>query len=696
MARENKASASGGTVTRGRAASRGFVIPSDKDELIAWLNTKRDQGKPLMADTQMKLNMAYVLGHQWVSWDQRLRSYRRPEIDPTDPNAPVRITSNKIGGIVERTISKLTKNVPNPECRPVSDNDNDVAAAQVGTRILAHEMERLHWNTALQKFLFWPVSIGWGYAHPWWDADAGEYVGEDEDGDVYEGEICIDYVAPFDLLVDPAADNMEAARWAIRVTTLTQEAAWEKFDVKISGGDDRRSLTHEVMALGSIEASNGGSQMPEDWVTVYQLWMRPCKAAPNGAVITWSENEVIERKAFPFNHKKLPFVQCDFIPGFSREGRTWVNDLIPLQTDYNDSLSREATIRRQLSPKFIGAIGQVDPNRITSRVETLLYMPGFGEPPRLEMPNAAWAQQFELGMERNASDIGERSGVSEASSGNAASTAPAATVMALQETDDTKMFVSATCLADFIAGVGKHILSLARQYWEEERTVRVWSDDNVLQAYRYQASDIEKGLDVHVSAESALPRSKAARAQLFLELAARYPDLFDPQKLMTLLEVPQSDLITESLDQHTRCAARENGQLLRGEEPEVKPWHDHVIHLKVIDSFRNSLDYYNLDRDGQIRFDAHAAVHQMLVLKQIGVRIPIGGEGDPQAMAEAQQVDAGRAGNNAPGGEQPSGDVTPQAPQGPSTAELGGIGGTGQPGRVPGVPIDQQAASIGN
>lgn len=695
MARDNQASGTGGTVTRGAAAGKGFLIPTRKDELIAWLNRKRDQGKPLMADTQMKLNMAYVLGHQWISWDQRLRSYRRPEIDPTDPNAPVRITSNKIGGIVERQISKLTKNVPNPECRPVSDNDNDVDSARVGTRILAHEMERLHWNTALQKFLFWPVTIGWGYAHPWWDADAGKFVSEDDEGEVFEGEICVDYIAPFDLLVDPSADTMDAARWAIRVTTLTQEAAWDKFDVRISGGDDRRSLTHEVMALGSIESASGGSQSPEDWVTVYQLWMRPCKAAPKGAVITWAENEIIESRDFPFNHKKLPFVQCDFIPGFSREGRSWVNDLIPLQTDYNDSLSREATIRRQLSPKFIGAIGQIDPNRITSRVEVLQYMPGFGEPPRLEMPNAAWAQQFEMGMARNAADMGERSGVSEASSGNAASTAPAATVMALQETDDTKMFVSATCLADFIAGVGKQILALARQYWDEERTVRVWSDDNILSAYRYQSSDIENGLDVHVSAESALPRSKAARAQLFLELASRYPDLFDPQKLMSLLEVPQSDLITATLDDHTRCASRENGMLLRGEQPEVKPWHDHVIHLRILDKFRNSLDYEKLDEDGKIRYDAHAAVHQMLVLKQIGVRIPVGGTGDPQAMAEAEKVDAGRAGQNAPPQGDPASGQSPP-PAGPSTADLAGVGGTGEPGHVPGVPLDTQAASIGN
>jgi hypothetical protein len=697
MARSNKASPDGATVTRGAAAGKTFKVPAAGDELIQWLTAKRDQGKPIMAANQMKLNMAFVLGHQWVTWDDRLRSYRRPTVDAADPNAPVRLTSNKIGGIVERTISKLTKNVPNPECRPVSNNDNDVDGARVGTGILAHELYRLHWNSRLQKFLFWPVTVGWGYAHPWWNPEAGAYVGDDaEEGgeEVFEGEVCIDWIAPFDLLVDPSADTMDEARWCIRVTTMSREAAWEKFDVAISGGEPARSLTHEVQALGLVGEDATGNPS-QDWVTVYQLWMKPCKAAPQGKVITWAGTEIIENMSFPYDHHELPFIQCDLIPGFSREGRTFVTDLISPQTDYNDSLSREATIRRQLSPKYIGAIGQIDPQRITSRVEVLQYMPGFGDAPHLEMPNAAWAQQFEIGMARNSADMGERAGVSEASRGEAASSAPAASIMALQETDDTKMFISATQLSQFIATAGKQILLLCKQYWKEERTVRVWSDDNMLAAFRYQGADIQSGLDVHVSAESALPRSKAARAQLFLELAQRYPDLFDPQTLMSLLDVPQADLITQSLDIQTRTQHREIAMLLRGEEPEVKGWHDHVIHLKVINDFRCSLDYYNLPMLDQARIDAHAAVHEMLVLKQMGVQIPTpGGPGSPEAAAQAAQVDQGRGGQNtlpeAPGAQGPQ-----QAPAGPSTEELAGIGGPQQPGRVPNMPVDQQAASMG-
>ena len=690
-------------VTRGPAADKAFMVPTDPQELIMFLNNKKNQGRPMMPYNQMKLNMAFVLGYQWVTWDHRMRAYRRPTIDIQDPNTPVRISANKIGGLVERTIAMLTQKVPEPEVRPVSDNDNDVDAARVGTRILAHELDRLKWDKQLQSFLFWPLTLGWGYVHPWWNPAAGDKIDNDADSDgaVFEGDVCLDIIAPFDLNVDPAAATMDDARWAIRTTTMTRESAWEKWGVELTGGG-ARSLVHEVQALGSTGQVDP-AHPAEEWVNVYQFWMKPCKACPTGCVITWAGSEVIEKKMkFPYSHGELPFIQMDLIPGYSREGRTWVTDLIPLQTDYNDTLSREATIRRQLTPKFIAAAGQVDPQRITSRVETLLYMPGVDtHQPTLSMPSGAWAQQFEMGMARDEADMGERSGVSDASSGKAASTAPAASIMALQQTDDTKMFLSATNLAALIAETGRQILLLARQYWTEERTVRVWSDDKTLAAYRYTGADIDERLDVHVSSESALPQSKAARAQLILELQKIFPSIMDPQTTLNMLEIPGTDLITAPLDEDTRLQWREIGELLAGELPQVKPYHNHVVHLKVMNSYRKSLDYLRLPWEQQVHFDAHAAVHEMLVLRQQGVAIPTPVPGsDPSALTQAAQVAAGAAGG---GPDQPA----PQGPQqtaGPpggshlsaqAVASAAQIGGPGNQGPAPGISLDSQAAQTG-
>lgn len=697
----NPANGSGG-VLRGAQARAKFAVPSDHEKLVQWLEAKRDMGKTAFPLSQMKLNMAFMLGYQWVTWDHRMRNYRRPTIDIQDPNTPVRIHSNKIAGIGERVIAKLTKDAPVPETRPVSNDDNDVSAARVGTRILASECDRLEWKPRLQKFLFWPWVLGHGYKYIWWDPDAGEHVGElaeyddDEDPNIFEGNVCMEDVPAFELTVDPAAREMADAKWCVRTTTMTTEAAWERWDIGLEGGAVR-NLAQEVHALGAEDPARPDAE----WCNIHQFWMRPCKAAPKGKVITWSGQTIIENKPFPYEHGMLPFVQCNMLPGIgTREGRTPVNDLIPLQTDYNDTLSREATIRRQLTPKLIAAVGQIDPQRVTSRVEVLQYMPGVSStPPTLETPNAAWAQQFEMGMDRDEKDMNDRAGMNEASKGEAASTAPAAGILASQEADDTKLSISATELAQFIANVGRHILLLCKQYWTEERTVRVWSEENMLDAFRYSAADIDERLDVHVSSESALPRSKAARTQLILELQARFPDLFDPQTLMNMLDLPGVDLMTRSLDIDTRKAYRMLSQLLLDNDPpSVKPYDNHVVHLKVLNDFRKSIDYEKLPIEDQARIDARCAVHEMLVLRQMGVKVPTPtATADPEAMAQAELAGMGPAGPVGGPTQPPQpgapGQGTPPAPA--STADMAGIGGAGNPGRIPNMPVDQQAASMG-
>lgn len=702
MALSDNSTTTGVTVLRGPAAAERYRVPSDPDALVAYLERKREMGRANVATKAMKLNLAYYLGFQWLVWDAQRNNFRagQSHINPNDPNAPVRLTANKIGGIVERLIAKLTKDAPIPEARPVSDNDNDVSSARVGTRILAHECDRLDWKPSLTQFMFWPTVIGTGYMHVWWDANSGDTIGtDDDDSTLFVGEVCLEHVPAWELVVDPSAMSMRDATWCIRTTTMTTEAAWERWDIGLSGGA-ARSLTQQVLALGQmdIDAANN------DWVDVHQFWMKPCKAAPKGRVITWSGTEVIEDKPFPYEHGELPFVQCNLLPGVgTRMGRTVVNDLVPLQTDYNDSLSRFATIRRQLTPKFIGAVGQIDPSRITSRVETLLYMPGVAQtPPHLEMPNASWAQQFTLGMEKDENDMGERAGVNDATRGEAASSAPAAGIMALQEADDTKLSISASELATFISHVGRQILLLCKQYWDEERTVRVWSDDNQIESARYSGADIADRLDVHVSSESALPRSKAARVQMAMELQARFPAAFDLQMLMNVLDLPGTDLITRSLDIDTRKTNRMLSALLKGENPEVKPYDNHVIALKIINDFRKSIDYDNLPIEDQARIDAFAAIHESLVLRQMGIAVPTPNPNvDPTAQAQAEQAAQGPAG--APQAPQP-GSPQQSAPPGSgappmdasTTATMAGIGGAGNPGRVNQMPIDTQASSMGS
>lgn len=687
-----------------------YQPPKNPDALVEWLDKKRQVSTSRLPETMMRMHMAFVLGHQWVIWDNSRGMFRRPANRSNDPNPPVRITANKIGGIVERTIAKLTKEAPIPEARPASDSDDDVDGARVATRILTHEMDRMDWSALLVNFYFWPVTLGWSFMHVRWNPDMGQLVGELEDQTLNEGEVELEIVPAFELAVDPNARSMDDAEWCIRTTSFTKEAVFIKYGKEVEGAESGRSLADEVYSLSTSAAAAPAlreNTAHGDFIKIHQFWMKPNKLAPKGLVVTWAGKTILEGPMdFPYEHGELPFVQFDLLPGLgTREGRTWVTDLIPLQIDYNDARSREATIRRLLTPKILAPVGSIDPSRVTSRVEIITYLPTGGAP-TMSIPDSGWMAQYEEGMKRADMEMGERAGQQDVSSGRAPSASmPAAAILALQEADDTKLAISAKLLANGIERVGYQILRLAKQYWTEERVVRTWSDDGELEVYRFSQLDLSEGYDVHISSESGVGRSKSARAQLALDLNARgVPPFTDPRTLLRFLDLPGTDMLLDEFTIDIKQAHRENGYLVQGQPVEIHSFDNHPIHLNEHDRLRKSEDYERMTPEQRAVIDAHCDAHQevisaLLAAEQDGLPMtPNQTDGKPPPSGGGggggrQYIDpmTGKPTN-------PLAAASGQAPSALSNSAIGrraGIGGPGRPGPVKGASADQQAASMG-
>ncbi len=682
-----------------------YRVPSDPDKLVSWLEQKREQGKTRLPERQMKLNLAYVLGEQWVVWDQDKRQFRRPSNAKNDPNAPIRVTANKIGGIVEHYISRLTKSNQEPDARPVSDDDDDVASAKVATRILHSEMDRVKFKESITTDLyFWVTTLGWSYLQVMWDAGAGPEVLQDEEGQpVHQGEISIDVCPGFEVGIDPNSKRRDLtdARWAVRSVSMTLEACYEVYG-KVPVGDTARSLADEVYDL--VEGVSDTRKEKGDIITVNQFWLRPGnRSKPEGMVVTWAGTTILDGPyPFPYTHGRLPFIQYDLLPGMgTREGRTWVKDLVPLQADYNDARSREAAIRRTLTPKLLAPTGSIDPRRMTSRVEVVTYNP-IGTEPHWSIPDSGWMNQYEAAMARADTEMGERAGQSDASSGDASPNMPAAAILALQEADDTRLAIPAKLMAQATAQVGWHILGLARQYWQEERIVRTWSADGDIEVERFMGSDVSNTLDIRVSAESSLPRSKSARTQLAMELWGEQI-ITDPRTYVRLLDLPGTDFLTQSLNKDAKRAQRENSDLLKGIPRKVELFDNHSVHLTEHDDVRKSEEYERLSPQAKAVFDAHCGIHESLALGQMASPVAPG-DFDPEAVAQTGAAPTSPLGGSMyldpMTGAPPNGmDVASgQAPSAipPSINELAGIGGPGNPGAVPGISADQQAASMGS
>jgi hypothetical protein len=698
--------------------SNPYIPPSDDQELIHWLEERRLKARRRLPEYQMKLNLAFLLGQQWVAWNTQRRTFERPTTRSDDPNAPIRLTINKMAGIAERTAAALTKENAQPECRPASDDDSDVSAAKVGTRILSHEMSRLRWSDFITDFIFWPITLGWSYIHVAWDPKAGDSIIEDKTGVLNTGEIAVTCVPASELVTDPFGMTMRDKMWAMWSTTMPKEAVWEKWGKIPDAAGESKSIVDEIYALAEGDTRTNPRKDRTDSVEVHQYWLRPgSRGAPNGLVITWCGNTVLEKKEkFPYDHGQLPFVQCNLLPGIgTSEGRTWFSDLIPMQTDYNDARSREAMLRRTMTPKLLAPVGSIDTARLTSRVEVIPYAPTGGVP-SWEIPSNSWMSQHEQGMQRSDAEMGERSGQNDATKGNTPASMPAAAILALQEADATKMAISSKQLSAAIAETGWHILNLVKQYWTEERLVRTWSEEGDLEAHRFSGADVKNVLDVHVSAESTVPRSKAARTQMAMELQAQgfFPD---PRLFLRTLDMPGIEFLAEHLNLDAKQSQRENTRLREGIICEVHDYDNHTIHVTEHNNFRKTQEYEILPMEIRAVFDAHVATHNELILQQSGVPTPPGTPTlDPNQMPPAAGTPAAAQAQGGPHGSSPAGgtpmyvnpttgvpnnplDVAsgraPSALTGTAVARRAGIGGAGQPGAVPGHSRDAQAASMG-
>jgi hypothetical protein len=702
-----------GAALEGGQAKNPYLIPDDPKGMLTSIMRRYKLGAKSRPEFRPKLNLMFLLGEHWMTWDPYSRRLRQNFDNPYRRESRPRITINKVGSHVERAVARLTKSSPTPECRPVTDEEDDVGAAKVGTRILVSEANRIQIDTRITALYFWVVPVGWAYLQCTWNPELGQVQGTVTEEallkvpdptdrmavrmlgnrgpqmrkalvskDVHQGDVVVDVVPHFELVVDPSATSMDGARWAIRSVTLTKEEVWERYG-RLPATTEQApgiSLIHELRSF--LERTAARQPEVHEEVVVHQFWMPPgSRSRPEGLVVTYSGLTILEDpKPYPYDHGKLPFVQFNLMPGiFRREGRTWVDDLISMQADYNDARCREAEIRNDLVPKLLYPKGSIDDRKLNTRVQAIGYSQ-IGQPPHWEMPNAGWAQVFEETMNRVDKEMGERAAVSPATRGEVLSGLSAAALLAAQEAADVPGNISVKELSDGIATLGWQHLMLIRQFWTEKRLVRTWSEEaDRMDVEKFRGADLPRQLDVHVTPESALPRSKAARVQIALELQ-KAGLVRDPATILRYIDLPGTDLLIREIDEDTREAMWENDQMLQGNLIQIQKWQNMVVHSYVHNRLRKSDDFRKAGPHIQAIIDAHCDLHDALMQGQLGAIGPVGAPGS---------VQPGSAGSQ--GGAQP-GDLMGRI------AQMAGIQGgkAGQPGPIPGVSPDTQAASMGH
>lgn len=622
------------TGERSRFRYAPTIISKEDTDLLEMCNDWYTDARRnrLQFERQWYLNLAFFFGRQWVQWTSKLADSGISRLyEPPTPPWRARLVSNKIRPYVRKEIAKLIKEKPQPFVIPASTDDDDLAAARAGEAIFEHLTRVLGYDPILRRSMFWMVICGTSFVKDWYDP----FLTDDEG---VQGKCCIEPVTPFQLFVpDTQEENIDNQPYVIH--ELGKDPHWveQVYGVAVPPDSSAGSGLLEQRFLNAV----GGQAAPKRYVSVKECWIKPCKKFPDGAVITWAGETLLskgidpdDKKAkpkWPFTYKDFPFTRFSHIPTGAFYGGSAVEDVIPLQKEYNRTRSQIIESKNRMSkPQLMAARGSIDANKVTSEPGLIIwYTPGFPVPVPLPLQNLPGYVIEEL--QRCQGDMDDIVGQHEISKGHAPTGVSAATAISfLQEQDDSMITPSITAIEEGTARIGRHLLSHVAQFWDAERTVRALGENNAYETYMFAKASINGNTDLNVQAGSATPRSQAAKQAFITELMEK--QFIPVERGLRYLGMAETNRMYEELQVSARQAQRENLRMKDGEPLTTNTWDEDPIHLEEHNLFRRRQAFERLPDETKAIFEQHCQQHKQKIALQMGQPIA---PGEPLPSPEA-------------------------------------------------------------
>jgi hypothetical protein len=677
------------------------LLDADTDKKIAsWVKDKYEKCK---SDTtgirnQWYINLAFYKGDQYVQMI-RGKLINTPEI----PNR-VRLKINKIRPIMRTQVSRMTSQKPSATVIPSSSEDEDVLAAEAGESVWEHISESEEYQKHLINAAWWASNTGIGYIKQEWDKSF-----HDEDannGEGAMGKIKYSSPTPFHIHVPNLLErDIEDQPFVIHAFTMTLEEVNNQFGDKIPEGHQPTVVgTNEIMETQYLNLKGSDSNAQPDSCLVLECWVKPGASSlfPKGGMAIIVDDCLVWKTmdGLPYKHKQYPFSKIDDVLSGGYYSTSVIEDLIPLQKEFNRNRSQSVEVRNILAkPGFFIQEGAVDLAKWKSTAGQLIPVkPGFQNPQPIQYQGLPPTHNQDL--DNIKMDMEDISGQHQVSKGSAPSGVTAGTAISfLQEQDQSFMAPTYTSIELATQKTARQSLILAVQYWDEPRLVKATGIDQIISARFLARADLKNGTDIRMEAGSSLPVSKAARNAFFMDLINR--GIIPGDKGLELLNLPNMRsyyaIIKVDENQATRenirlrqtdpaeiTGAREEANAMKGQQlvqmgfvdemgqPDemsarqdpvvaqlldkldkpmlpVNDWDNHEIHIYIHQRFMKSQAFENMDEAIQDEFIRHVEEHKSVQQSQQLTQLMMGGT--TGGMPELE----GMPGMPGAGGESPEG-----------------------------------------
>lgn len=701
---------------RNRTGQKESVLStdfSDESAILAMsdnLSAVRDVYKYAL-ERQWHQNIAWYMGLQNLIWFDSTHSLNEPKA----PSWRVRMIVNHLQGMVRTIGSKIYRSAPEWDVLPATTDALDLQTAQISNQLLQANWYRMLMDEQSIEVLLWMLTTGNGFIQHTWDPDAGALVflpGEDGieqdvDPDLTIGETKAEAVAPFEMLIDPRAVKFRDAIWCrrsrrVRIDELREDfPRAEEISVEHQRGDGKLASFQEHLKRlvnGKSNAYTSGTLSEDlDTTIVHELYIRPrskSKRLKRGKFIVIAGNKVLNGGGkgvdFPYLHGELPFAHFMEVPV---PGRLWgtstLEQLMPLQANYNRTLSQIIENKNLMSrPKWMNPKGSgiLDTALTSEPGEVVDHNPGLAPTQADVKEIPSYVQNMLVYSKQDMEDI---SGIHEVSRAEAPGEIRSGRgVLALVEQDESRLNTVVRMFEAQISRLGRQNLSVSAQYVTENRLAKIVGENDELLLFNYTGNKLlgpHAGMpgvnyfDVRVKTVAGLPHSRAAQQELLgqlVELGALKPQEKETDKrlMFKLLSIGTTRDHLDRARVHRSRQLQEIERMVQGEPIRAEQWHDHGVHLEVINEFRNSARYDILPPEAKAALQQHAQQHkEWVAYNAVEPRI-LTQKAAIAAMVQHQVGDAAQQaqnpGINVLGGGGSSPPAKPQAQQLPQGSQV--------------------------
>lgn len=554
-------------------------------------------------EEQWYLNLAFYLGKQYAQWERTGLVNRL--VEPPVPRSRVRLISNKVRPAIRREVAKLCKEEAQFYVAPNSTEPDDVAGAKVAENLAEFILDVSKFNSCRRRATFWSSITGVGWMKTYCP-------GIDKD-------IIFEPPSPFSMYVpNIQEETIEGQPYLFHCQAVTPEKVWEVYQTEVSPDVVALGATLEQRFFNAIGIKSDTTA--NDLVYIKEVWIKPCKDYPTGAMLVIGGNKIlyaydapamptqetlpleyvssadkISESDYPFEHGMYPFDRINHIPSGSFYGTSTIVDMIPLQKEYNRARSQITESKnRTAKPQMTYTKGSIEPTKVTSEPGLMIAVnPGFDKPDYLVNPEyPAYAIQDQ---DRIIGDINEITSQGDISRGAPPPGIEAASAIAyLQEENDDILYTTIASIEEAVAGAGKKALALAQQFWTDEKMISIVSKNSSYETMLFKASDIRNNFDLRIESQSMAPRSRAAKQAFITGLMK--DGLLPPEKGMRYLQMNETNRLYEELQADSKHAQRENFMMkTSGVEMVVNDFDEHAVHLYEHALYMKSQEYEGLD-----------------------------------------------------------------------------------------------------